>query len=246
MDYVFLQKNMNRFYAIAQEGEEAHEFEIPFFGDVIAHNQIYSAGGRSIGIEKVYKPATSAEYDMKFRSAMYSLKPIFKVPLFLDYQLNRYEGNSEEFLSQIRYVILPLVDRGTRKNYADIIRDWLDSKNPKSESKNLVISTGHVYAPMQIQNASNHSNQTQNINQSQEKIQELFALIRQDIENLDKEIRQDFELEMDYAVKQLTKEKDIRPQLSNLGELVKNVGLPIFTDLTSSSLFEIIKPFVVK
>ena len=236
---------MNTFYTISKEVQEVHEFEITHLGDVIGHNQVYNANG-SIRIEKVYKPAKPAEYDMMFRKVMYSLNPIFKVPLFLDYHFERYSGKSEEFISQIKYVILPLVDRGNRKSYAKIIQDWLDSKNPKIEEKNYMITTGDVNAPIQIQQNSSHSSQVQKIQQSTERIDELFALIRKDIENLNREIREDFELEMNYAVKQLSKEKDIQPQLLSIGELIKNVGLPIFTGLTSSGLFEMIKPYLVK
>lgn len=236
---------MNTFYAISEKGKEANEFEIPYFGDVMSQNQINPTGG-SIQINKVFKTATDREYDIKFRKVMYSLKPIYKVPLFLDYHLERYLGNPTEFLSQINYTILPLVDRGSRKSYAKIIQDWLNVKNPKSESKSYTISTGDINAPLQIQQDSNYSSQIQKIKQTKESVNELFSLIRKDIEKLDKDIREDFELEMNYAVKQLSKEKDIQPQLLSIGELIKNVGLPIFTGLTSSGLFEMIKPFIVK
>ena len=51
-------------------------------------------------------------------------------------------------------------------------------------------------------------------------------------------------MEMKYALKQLEKENDIKPQLLNIGSLISNVGLPIFTSLTSSGIFEVIKPFL--
>lgn len=237
---------MNTFYVISEEGQQTNEFDIQYFGDVIGHNQVYKAGGGSIGLKRVSKPATSAEYDMKFRALMYTIKPIYKIPSFLDYHLEKYTGNPNEFISQIKYVILPQVERGNRPSYAKIVQDWLDEKNPKYESKSYMISTGDINAPIQIQQNSDNSSQVQKITYSKENINDLFGLIREDIKNIDKEIREDFDLEMNYAVKQLSKEKDIQPQLLSLGELIKNVGLPIFTGLTSSGLFEIIKPFVIK
>jgi hypothetical protein len=147
---------MNPFYAISKEGKEVNEFEIPYFDDVMSQNQINPTGG-SIQINKVFKIATDREYDIKFRKVMYSLKPIYKVPLFSDYHLERYLGNPTEFLSQINYTILPLVDRGSRKSCAKIIQDWLNVKNPKSESKSYTISTGDINAPLQIQQDSNYS-----------------------------------------------------------------------------------------
>jgi hypothetical protein len=234
---------MNNFYVIAEEGKEVNEFDIPYFGGTVGQNQVSLAGG-SIDIKRVNKPASSRDYDVKFRAFMYSIKPVYKVPQFLDYHLGKYQGDPNEFIYQIKYVILPQVERGNRPSYSKMIQDWLNSKNPKTESASYVINTGNVSAPIQIQQNSNHSIQTQNIKYSKENLSDLFELIRKDIEKLDKEIREDFEMEMNYAVKQLSKDNDIKPQLFNLGTLIKDVGLPIFTGLTSSGLFELIKPFI--
>jgi len=234
---------MNSFYVIAEEGKEPNEFDIPYFGGTVGQNQASFVGG-SIGIKRVDKPASTRDYDVKFRAFMYSIKPVYKVPQFLDYHLEKYQGDPNEFIYQIKYVILPQVERGNRSSYSKMIQDWLDTKNPKTESASYVINTGNVSAPIQIQQNSNHSTQTQKIKYSKENLNDLFEVIRKDIEKLDKEIREDFEMEMNYAVKQLSKENDIKPQLFNLGSLIKDVGLPIFTGLTSSGLFEIIKPFI--
>lgn len=235
---------MNTFYVISEEGKQANEYDIQYFGDVICHNQGYNGNG-GFGVKKVNKPATSEEYDVKFRALMYTIKPIYKISSFLDYHLEKYTGNPNEFISQINYVILPQVQRGNRPSYSKIIQDWLDVKNSKPESKSFTISTGDINAPFQIQQNSDNSSQVQKTTYFKENINDLFALIREDIKEINKEIREDFDLEMKYAVKQLSKEKDIQPQLFNIGELIKNVGLPIFTGLTSSGLFEIIKPFII-
>lgn len=235
---------MKNFYAIAEEGNEPHEFEIKFFGDKIKHNRITNGGLGAIGIESFLKPATDAEYDMKFREAMYSIKPIYKVPHFLDYQLSRYEGDQTEFLAQIRYVILPRSKNG-KPAHAEIIEKWLDSKEEKKiDIGTYTIQTGDVHAPIQIQQNSHHSSQKQNINYTASGINEVFSALRTDIEKLDKSIREDFDLEMNYAVRQLEKENDIKPQLLNIGKLISKVGLPIFTNLISSGAFEAIKPLL--
>ena len=51
-------------------------------------------------------------------------------------------------------------------------------------------------------------------------------------------------MEMNYAIKQLEKNNDVNPQLKNIGKLISNVGLPIFTNLTSSGIFEVLKPIL--
>lgn len=233
---------MKNFYAIAEEGIEPHEFEIKFFGDKTKHKVVSTANGH-IDLKEVYKTATDADYDSQFRAAMYQIKPIFKVPLFLDYQLLRYEGNQSEFLAQIRYIILPRTKNG-KPAHAEIIENWLKSKEEKPNIGTYTISTGDVHAPIQIQQNSNHSSQKQKITYNPSDVKDFFSILKNDIEKLDVSIREDFEMEMKYALKQLEKEKNIQPQLLNIGSLISNVGLPIFTSLTSSGIFEVIKPLL--
>ena len=234
---------MKHFYAIAAENTEPHEFEIKYFGDKMKQNIVTNAGYGRIGIETKYKPATDEEYDMRFREAMYLVKPIHKVKDFLDYQLSRYIGEKSEFLDQIRYVILPRTKKG-KPSHADIIEKWLESKEEKTLPGAYTIQMGDVHAPLQIQQNSNHSSQHQKINYSPADVSNLFDALKLDIEKLDKSIREDFDLEINYAVKQLQKDNDVKPQLLNIGKLIKSVGLPIFTNLVSSGAFEAVKPFL--
>lgn len=233
---------MKNFYAIAKEGIEPHEFEIEFFGDKTEHKAVSAVNGY-ISINKIYKQATDSDYDRRFCAAMYKIKPIFKVPFFLDYQLSRYEGNQSEFLAQIRYVILSRSKNG-KLAHAEIIEKWLESKEEKPNIETYSISTGDVHAPIQIQQNSNHSSQKQKISYNPSNIVDLFSILKNDIEKLDASIRGDFEMEMNYALKQLEKENNIEPQLLNIGSLISNIGLPIFTNLTSSGIFETVKPLL--
>lgn len=233
---------MKKYYAISEDGVEPHEFEIEFFGDKIELNVPSYAHGH-IGVNKVTKPAKDEDYDMQFRLKMYKIKPIHKVPLFLDYQLSRFEGNRSEFLDQIRYVILPRTNSG-KPVHAEIIEKWLESKEEKSNVGTFSISTGDINAPFQIQQNSQNSSQIQKISYNSSDIKELFSILKDDISKLDVIIREDFEMEMNYAVKQLEKNNDIKPQLLNIGSLISNIGLPLFTNLTSSGIFEVIKPYL--
>ncbi|MBD3581566.1 hypothetical protein [Flavobacterium selenitireducens] len=234
---------MKQFYSIAEEGKVAHEFDIPFFGDVISHNVVQNHGAGILDFAKVERPASDAEYDMKFRSTMYLIKPIYKVPLFLEYHLSKYAGDKSGFLYQIRYVILPKTKLG-KKAHAEIIERWLDMKEGKENIGTYSIKTGDVNAPIQIQQNSNHSKQRQTISFKSEDIKNLFEILKKDLEKLDANLREDFDLEMRYAIKQLEKANDISPQLLNIGTMIKNVGLPIFTSLTSSGIFELAKPLL--
>lgn len=234
---------MKNFYAISEEGVEPHEFEIKFFGDKTEH-KVVSLDNGYIDLKKTYKPAKDEDYDAQFRATMYQIKPIYKVTHFLEYQLSRYEGEQSEFLAQIRYVILPRTKNG-KPAHAEIIEKWLESKEEKSNISGIYsISTGDVHAPIQIQQNSNHSSQKQKITYNPSDVKDFFSILKSDIEKLDASIREDFEMEMKYAVKQLEKENDIQPQLLNIGSLISNVGLPIFTNLTSSGIFEAIKPLL--
>jgi hypothetical protein len=234
---------MKHFYAIAEENTEPHEFEIKYFGDKMKQNVVTNAGYGAIGIETRYKPATDAEYDLKFREAMYLIKPIHKVKNFLDYQLSRYAGEKSEFLDQIRYVILPRTRKG-KLAHTEIIEKWLESKEEKLQTGTYTIQTGDVNAPIQIQQNSNHSTQKQTVNYNPDVIKDFFSILKNDIKELDTSIREDFEMEISYALKQLERENDIQPQLLNIGSLITNVGLPIFTGLISSGIFETIKPLI--
>lgn len=231
---------MNRFYVVSEEEQGANnEFEIKYFGNKTAHPRVSTEGGY-ISIDKIFKPATDYEYDKKFRELIYSTKPIFKVIQLLDFHLENYNGPKDEFILQINYVILPKID----PLYKKIINDWLDMKKPNAESTNYNISMNNINAPVQIQQKSDNATQSQNITYSMADIKELFSHIQADIQNSDAQIREDFEMEMNYAIKNLDKGNDIKPQLLSLGSLITSVGLPIFTSLTSSGLFEVLKPLL--
>lgn len=231
---------MNRFYVVSKEEQEANnEFEINYFGNKIAHPRVSTEGG-FINIDKIFKPATDYDYDKKFRELIYLTKPIFRVIQLLDFHLENYNGSKDEFIAQINYVILPKI----KPSYKKIINDWLEMKRPNAESTNYNISMSNINAPVQIQQKSDNATQSQNITYSMEDIKELFSNIQADIQNFDAQIREDFEMEMNYAIKNLDKGNDIKPQLLNLGSLITNIGLPIFTSLTSSGLFEVLKPLL--
>lgn len=104
------------------------------------------------------------------------------------------------------------------------------------------ITVGDINSPTQFQQGSTHSSQAQEITYSQENISKLFTLLKADIEKLNVELKEDLKSEMDYALRQLGKGKSIKTQLSNIGGLIKDVGINVFANLIASPIFEIMKP----
>ena len=49
---------------------------------------------------------------------------------------------------------------------------------------------------------------------------------------------------MDYAIAQLERNKDIKPQLLNIGLLIKDVGISTFSNLLAAPISELIKPYL--
>ena len=195
----------------------------------------------------------SRDYDNLFVQTLMNINPPYDIEKFLDYHfkyfINKEEGEAEMFLKQIKYVVLPIVQK--RKNnevYLELINKWLEEKgmnfNNKSKNNMTIIKIGDVNAPMQIQQNVNGSQQTQQINYSKENITELFSLLRKDIEKLNTDLSDEFKTEMDYAIKLLNKDKDIKSPLLNIGSLIKSVGVSVFSNIFSSPIIEIIKPWL--
>jgi len=96
----------------------------------------------------------------------------------------------------------------------------------------------------QIQQNTLNSNQSQQINHTKENITELLTLLKADITRLNNEKTDDLTLEIENAVKQLDKGKDIKSRLLTIGEIVKDIGIEVFVSLASSPLVNILKPLL--
>ena len=109
---------------------------------------------------------------------------------------------------------------------------------------NNTIHVGDVSSPLQIQQNSSNSSQTQNIEISQTDFNEFAKLLRLDIQNLEDGQKEDFNTEIEYAQKQLDKGKSITVQLKNIGGLIRDVGVNVFANVLASPIWEILKPFL--
>lgn len=95
-----------------------------------------------------------------------------------------------------------------------------------------------------FQNKTTHSVQMQNINIVKEDVHKLFELIKKDLKELNDEQSEDLKLEIQNAIKQLEKGKNINSRLLTIGSLIKDIGINVFANLLSSPIFELMKPIL--
>lgn len=107
-----------------------------------------------------------------------------------------------------------------------------------------IINTGDINAPLQLQQNTQYSQQEQTTTFAQENIKSFFDALKADIVDFESNRKKDFETEISYAEIQLQKGKDVKNQLSNIGELMREIGLGVFTNVVASPIYEIIKPFL--
>lgn len=248
---------MNEFYSIAEENQEpVNSWQLTNLGKqrVFAMFGTFGRGDwgqRDHRTDTIYTSTTAEDYDRHFAHKLGTTKPPYDVPMLLDFHLNYYlntsNGGRDKFIKQMKYVILPILKKQSGKEvYIDLLNEWIDEKeaNTKNKTTTIVnhINTGDINAPTQFQQGSDHSKQTQQVAYTKENILELFSLLKADMEKLSKETKEELQSEIDYALKQLNKEKDIRQQLLNIGSIIKNTGWSLFINLASSGIFEVMKP----
>lgn len=100
------------------------------------------------------------------------------------------------------------------------------------------------HSTAQIQQNTSNSNQTQQINYTKENVKDLLTLLKADIARLNNEQTDELTLEIENALKQLDKGKDIKSRLLTIGEIVKDIGIEVFVSLASSPLANILKPLL--
>lgn len=202
-----------------------------------------------------HTPVVAEDYDNLFASKINGWKPVYDIGKLLEHHYQYFIKTSkrepENYFDHIRYVILPKIRRReSNEAQIELVQKWLNSKDSKAVEQvaskvvnNNTIKFGDVHAPIQFQQNSSHSTQIQNNHYHKEDVKTAFDLLSRDLQNVDAQIRADFELEMDYALKALEKGKDIKPQLLNIGSLVKDVGMGVFTNLAASPIYELMKPY---
>ncbi|OJX49788.1 MAG: hypothetical protein BGO88_08510 [Flavobacterium sp. 38-13] len=210
--------------------------------------------GRTSNRTTHYTKTVPEDYDNLFAHKIRDWKPVYELNKVLEYHFGHYCNTSvlqsENFLKHIRYIILPRLKKLNRSEVqVDLVEQWLKTKENNDEKgkvgqvvNNNTIQMGDIHAPIQFQQNSNNSIQNQSNHYHKDDIQKVFELLSKDIQNVNEKIREDFAMEMDYAVMQLNRGKDIKQQLLNLGTLMRDVGLGVFTNVVASPICEVIKP----
>ncbi|GAA4100566.1 hypothetical protein [Mucilaginibacter panaciglaebae] len=211
-------------------------------------------GGRSYESNAIYTDTVPEDYDDQFAYKLNKWKPVYDIDKVInhhyDFYLSENSHGHDNFLKHMRYVILPkLKSRKSSEACIELFEKWLDIKMPNSRSNtphivNNSINLGNINAPVQFQQNSENSVQTQYNYSQKDQVKELFNLLTKDIEMVNEKIRSDFAMEMNYAVAQLAKDKDIKPQLLSIGGIIKDVGIGTFTNLLASPIYEIVKPML--
>jgi len=108
------------------------------------------------------------------------------------------------------------------------------------------INVGDVKGNFQIQQNTDNSNQSQNISISKNDFLEFFQALKADIEQNVQNVEMAEELlnELEYANKQVNKNRDITQQLEDIGTVIKTVGIGVFTNLISTPIFEVFRPML--
>jgi hypothetical protein len=255
--FVIKTQYMNPFFDISTDTSLSNElFPLRNLGEQRVYLTISNIGSRHSGSSssrsQYHRKTTPGDYDNEFVYKLQKWKPVYELGRLLEHHYQHYiltnAHNHQEFLKHMRYVILPILKK--QKNaevHIELFEQWLNQKTPAQEqlkpyTVNNTIHVGNVNAPTQFQQNSDHSIQTLHNLYQKEDVKETFELIKQDIQSVNEQIRKDFAMEMDYAITQLEKDKDIKPQLLNIGSLIKQVGMGTFTNLLAAPLFELIKP----
>lgn len=245
---------MNPFYDISTE-KTLHEnnLQLCYLGSRRIFAIIGSRNGESTNH---YTDTTPEDYDNQFATKLKKWKPIYELEKLLEhhyqYYLENNPGKNEVFCKHLEYVVLPRLKKSPDNDtHCKLIEDWLITKKSPSRStnekqivNNNTIQISNIHAPIQFQQNSDNSVQNQTIQFNKEDIKKAFELLSIDIKNMNEQIRADFSMEMNYAMVQLEKGKDIKQPMFNIGLLMKEIGLGVFENLAAAPIFEYLKPIL--
>lgn len=248
---------MTKFYSISENNnQKENDYQLNNLGEKTVSMIISGGSGNSFYGERksssstIYRKITPKDYDSQFATKLVKFNPPYDLEKVLNYHLEYYlnQNNSKKiFIKHIKYVIIPIIDKKKRYNIQiDLITDWINQqmgKNKENKS-NITLKTGDVNSPIQFQINSDNSSQSQTLNYSSEDIIKLFEVLKNDLDKLDKNLREDLQTEIENAKKQFEKGKDIKTRLLTIGELIKDIGIGVFTSLVSSPIYELMKPLL--
>jgi hypothetical protein len=247
---------MNEFYSIAKEGTEPqNDFQLQNLGTRTVRAIIGKPVRNSIWgndneprSQTFYRDTTSEDYDGLFACKLIECRPPYKLSEIIDYHFKFYttqtKGGREKYIMQIRYVVLPMIKK--RKNtevHVELIEEWLDKMAKKKKSPTN-IKIGNINAPAQFLVNSDNSNQTLKIAYRENDVKDLLKNLRLDSEKLGGTLPEEFADEIEKTLKQLEGNKNVKGRLLTIGEMIKDVGIGVFTNVISTPAFEALKPFL--
>jgi hypothetical protein len=244
---------MNEFYSIAgKDVLEENDFQLKDLGEKVVSMSIGGFGGsRGSDRKTYYRATTTVDYDRGFATKLSKTNPVYRCSDLIDhhlsYYVNRNRGDKGKFVQQMKYVVLPILEkRSGRETSIAFLKDWIEENEMTKKNKegSVNVNVGNVNAPFQLQAGSPNSKQNQTVKYENDQVLELFQLLKSDIDKLDVDIREDFEIEISSAVRQLEKGKDVSIRLITIGLLIKDVGVGTLTNLIASPVYEVMKPYL--
>jgi hypothetical protein len=248
---------MNKFYSISEANTEPiNSYQLKNLGEQTISMIFGSSsrggfyGERESSSNAIYRKVTSEDYDTQFANKLTSINPPYDLENILNFHLNYYLSQNnvkETFIKHIKYVIIPIVEKRKNSNtIVELITIWINHQMGKRKENigKITLKTGDVNSPIQFQINSDNSSQSSSIAYSNDDISKLFTLLEKDLVKLKKVDSEDLLSEIKSAKKQLEKGKDIKTRLLTIGELIKDTGIGVFTNLVSSPIYELVRPLL--
>lgn len=245
---------MIKFYSIAENSDSKEMHQLNDLGDTFISAIIGSRsrgewGERKSSNQTFFRKPTEEDYDRQFLNKIMDYRPPYELDNFLNYHLDYFSKNNHHnkstYVNHIQYVILPLLKKSSNSDVqVELVNKWLNKIMGKTEKANLNVSFGDINSPSQFQINTNSSVQKQSILYSNEDVREFLKMIKNDLINLNSEEQKELEYEITKTEKNLNNGKDVKNRLSIIGESIKEIGIGTFTNLISSPVYEIIKPYL--
>ena len=248
---------MNEFYSISEEHKEPiDDFQLKNLGNqrimAIVGKRTRGDWGENRGNEsqKFYRDTKPSDYDDLFEAKLINCDPPYELSEILEYHLRFYmnvrQGNKLKFIKQVKYVILPKIKNRKNKDVQiELVKEWINQMNEKETKDNLTnLQVGDINAPTQFLVNSDNSSQNQTIHYNKEDLKQLLNDLRSDLAQIEKGTAEELRSEIDKVFQQLEAKKNVTYRLLTIGDIVKNVGYGVFSNLIASPVYENLKPLL--
>jgi hypothetical protein len=249
--------NTHEFFAISKQKEEVeNDFELMNLGD----QRVFMITGKRVrddwGYSKNFVSETSytnthpEDYDNCMASKLHYFDPIYELSNVLNYPLEYYilekNGNKDKFIKHIKYTIIPKIKNGNYKQKdecIELILEWVKTHaqpNIKMNTpSNIEVKGSFNNSPILIQNNSDNSNQS--IQVTSDQIDSFLKLLKEDLGNIKSDLKDELLEEISKAESNLSKGKNVNSRIATVWNIVKEIGISLFSKTTASLIYETIK-----